>query len=212
MSYVVIEGLIGAGKSTLTNHLCKELGWRMLAEPVEENPFLSKFYEDPKRWAFAMQAYMLQHRYKQQIVAAHSEVTCVLDRSLPGDRVFAKLHHRYGNMHDLEWKLYEEWYATMTAVRPPFLMVFLEVDPETAFARIQQRGRGIEAGIPIDYLRDLDNEYEHLIAQIEGGRHAWSRGIEVMRVPWNDDKKTDLLATPQFGDLVQSIKEYVRGG
>jgi deoxyadenosine/deoxycytidine kinase len=95
--YVAVEGIIGAGKSTLASFLAKKMDWRMLAEPIDGNPLLAKFYEDPKRWAFTMQIRMLHERYRLQQVAAHDHQPCILDRSLPGDRVFAKLQVAYGN-------------------------------------------------------------------------------------------------------------------
>lgn len=208
MSYVAIEGAIGAGKSTLSKVLAEDTGWLLLPEPVEENPILPLFYEDPNRWAFTMQINMLHWRYRQQQVAGHSHVPCIIDRSLPGDRVFAKLMTRYGNMHEMEWKVYESCYRSMSMVRPPFLLVYLEVDPEVALARIYQRARGVEVGIKLKYLQDLDAEYENLLNEIESGDHAWSRGIKVMRLPWNDDK-VDLRASAAYQDLLQEAKRYV---
>lgn len=210
MTYIAIEGVIGAGKSTLARKICHDLDLRMMAEPVDDNPFLALFYDDPKRWAACMQFFLLQHRYRQQMVAAHSDITHVLDRSLPGDRVFAKLHMRYGNMHELEWKLYEQWYATMTAVRSPFLMVYLEVDPQTALARVKQRARGVEGSVGLSYLADLHDEYTNLIREIESGKREWARGITVLRVPWDADVGHDLGASPQYQDLAEEITRYIR--
>jgi deoxyadenosine/deoxycytidine kinase len=208
VSYISVEGLIGAGKSTLSKALAEDLGWMLLPEPVEENPVLPLFYEDPKRWGFAMQIQMLHWRWRQQQVAGHSHVTCIIDRSLPGDRVFAKLQTKYGNMHEMEWSIYESCYRSMSSTRPPFLMIYLEVDPEIALARIYERARNVEVGIKIDYLIDLDDEYEELIRAIESGNHQWSRGIKVLRVPWNDHA-VDPRKALSYDHIVSEARRYV---
>lgn len=207
--YVAIEGLIGSGKSTLSRWITEKLGWWLLPEPVEDNPILPLFYEDQKRWAFSMQIYMLHIRYRQQQVAGHSHIPCVLDRSLPGDRCFAKLQTKYGNMHEMEWRVYEDCYRSMSMVKPPFLMLYLDTSPEVAFNRIKNRARSVESGISLEYLVDLNTEYESLIKEIESGQHAWSRGISVLRVPWNDHHP-DLNHSPAV-DLLSILRKTVRG-
>lgn len=207
MTYIAIEGLIGAGKSTLSKKLSEDLGWMLLPEPVDENPVLPLFYQDTKRWAFPMQIQMLHHRYRQQQVAAHSHVPCILDRSLPGDRAFAKLQTKYGNIHPMEWSIYESCYESMSAVRPPFLLIYLAVDPEVALGRVYQRARGVEVGIKLEYLRDLHAEYEALVHDIEFGDHHWSRGIQVMRLRWDDDIE-DL--TEKYDAILSRIQRYAR--
>jgi deoxyadenosine/deoxycytidine kinase len=187
MTYIAIEGVIGCGKSTLASHMARRLGWQMLPEPVDGNELLPLFYQDPKRWAFALQVAMLHSRFRSQQVAGYSHVPCVMDRSLPGDRVFAALHVKYGNISPVEWRVYEQCYRAMTSVQPPSLLVFLDVDPEVALARVQKRARTMETGVTIDYLRDLAAGYNDLIDEIEAGGHAWSRGIKVVRYPWNGD-------------------------
>lgn len=187
MTAIAIEGLIGSGKSTRAQHLCRRTGWQLLPEPVEGNDVLPLFYQDPKRFAFTLQIAMLHARFRHQQVAGFSFTPCVLDRSLPGDRVFAALHTKYGNMTSVEWRVYEACYRAMTSVQPPALMIFLDVKPEIAFARMQRRGRAMESGVTLEYLQDLATGYHDLMDEIESGHHAWSRGIEVMRVPWNGD-------------------------
>ncbi|MHA2364830.1 MAG: deoxynucleoside kinase [Candidatus Hodarchaeales archaeon] len=197
-----IEGIIGAGKSTITKKLAEALNLRPLLEPVKSNPYLAKFYKDPKRWAFSMQIELLFRRYAMQKLAAY-EVTsesqfsgAILDRGLPGDRVFAKLHMMEGNISDMEWQTYLTAYNIMTcSLFPPSLLIFLDVDPRVAIARLEKRDRDAEVGIPIDYLEKLQRGYFDLIAEIESGQSAWSRGIKVLRLSWNVDDQplTDLI-------------------
>lgn len=193
-SIVWIEGIIGAGKTTLTNQLADIFQFRPILEPVETNPYLERFYQDPKRWGFAMQIELLHRRYAMQKLAAYEATMCggfkgsILDRGLPGDRVFARLLRLSGNMDELEWQTYERAYSIMAcSLTPPSLLVFLDLEPEVALERVRARARSAEAGIPLKYLQDLRKGYLDLLVEIESGQHAWSRGMEVMRIPWNVD-------------------------
>lgn len=189
-----VEGIIGSGKSTLTEALCNELNLRSIMEPVETNPYLELFYQDPKKYAFPMQIELLHRRYALQQLAAYEALGeggyrgAVLDRGLPGDRVFAKLHMLEGNIHDLEWGTYERAYNVMTcSLIPPSLLIFLDTEPEVAHARVKERNRAAEKDLPLDYLVKLRRGYLDLMVEIESGDHAWARGMDVKRVPWNID-------------------------
>ena len=202
---VWVEGIIGSGKSTLTYTLAKALDLRALMEPVDSNPYLEKFYEDPKRHAFPMQIDLLHRRYAMQKLAAFEATTegghrgAILDRGLPGDRVFAKLHRNAGNMSQLEWETYERAYMIMScSLIPPSLLIYLDVEPEIALRRIQTRARDAESGMDLEYLRSLRAGYLDLLVEIEAGKHAWSRGMTVTRVAWNTDHQS---AGPIISDL-----------
>ncbi|MHA2244072.1 MAG: deoxynucleoside kinase [Candidatus Hodarchaeales archaeon] len=193
-----VEGIIGSGKSTFSRMIAKGLNVRLLSEPVD-NEYLTIFYEDPKRWAFAMQIDLLHKRYSLQKLAAYEASLAamgeskyqgvVLDRGLPGDRVFARLHMLEGNISKVEWRTYLRAYETMTcSLIPPSLLIYLDVEPLTAMKRVQNRDRSYErAGVPIKYLEKLQQGYLDLIAEIQSGQHSWSRGMEIMRIPWNTD-------------------------
>jgi deoxyadenosine/deoxycytidine kinase len=204
---VAIEGLIGAGKTTLARWMADKAGWKFLAEPVEENPLLAAFYDDPARYAFPMQMHMLHVRYQQQQYAAFSSTPCVLDRSLPGDRVFATMHNEMGNIGDLEFNTYKEAYRSMTLQQSPSLLIYLEVDPEVAYERMQRRGRTVEAGLELSYMRKLGSHYEDLVNSIEKRHYSWSHGITVHRVPWNADYR-DLNASPAE-DILYAARRYL---
>lgn len=189
-----VEGIIGSGKTTLAKQLARALNLRLLAEPVRTNPFLELFYRDQRRWAFSMQMYLLHRRYNLQQLAAHETLGdagfagAILDRGLPGDRVFARLLTRNGFMHELEWRAYEYAYATMSlSLVPPSLLLFLEVEPAKALERIRKRARGAEVNIGLDYLEELRDGYLDLLAQLRAGLHHWSRGVSIMMLPWNVD-------------------------
>lgn len=189
-----VEGLIGSGKSTLTEVISRELNLRAIMEPVTDNPYLQCFYEEPGRWAFPMQIELLHRRYAMQKLAAYEATTegghegAVLDRGLPGDRVFAKLHMLAGNISELEWLTYERAYNVMAcSLIPPSLLIYLDVEPSVALQRVQTRNRGAESDMSLGYLETLRAGYLDLMVEIESGSHAWSRGMEVMRLAWNTD-------------------------
>lgn len=186
-----IEGLIGAGKTTATKQLAKILDLRPMLEPVDTNPYLENFYQDPQRWAFPMQMHLLAHRYAMQQAASWESALgrgAILDRGLPGDRVFCRMHMLEGNMSEHEWQTYDYFYNIMAAnLRVPSLIVYLDVEPEVALYRVQKRARSAEVGIELDYLQKLRAGYMDLLVQIDSGDHAWAQGMRTIRVEWNTD-------------------------
>ena len=114
------------------------------------------------------------------------------------------MHMMAGNIHELQWQSYEMFYNIMAGdLRPPSLILFLEVDPQVALDRIRKRARNVEVGISLEYLQDLRKGYLDLIAEIESGDHAWSRGMRVMRWPWNTDHQP-------LGPLVERVQQQLR--
>lgn len=193
-SVVWIEGIIGAGKSTLTKLVAEKLKLRAIYEPVDDNPMLAKFYQDPKKYAFPMQMLLMAKRHAMQQLAAWEATHgadfrgAVVDRGLPGDRVFCKLHVADGNIDPEFWDVYESFYNVMSLNLPtPSLLVFLDVEPEVAHERMQKRARAAETGVPLDYLKKLRRGYLDLMVEIESGGHSWARGMKTIRIPWNQD-------------------------
>ena len=196
-----IEGIISSGKSTLADTLGEKLDMRVIKEPVESNPYLELFYEDMARWAWPMQVHLMAERYALQKLAVSEAMNvngpyqgAILDRGLPGDRVFAQMLTNAGLIHPLEWMTYTRHFDIMASdLRPPSLIVFLDVDPRAAFERCQGRARAAEkvheagTGVTLEYLQSLARGYYDLLAEIESGRHPWSRGMSVLKWPWNVD-------------------------
>jgi len=205
-----VEGAISAGKSTLVTQLAQELGFRAFQEPVADKGYLELFYADPKRFAFSFQIEMLRRRWDIHRLAmleckAGTSQGVILDRGLPGDRVFAKMHHEAGNIHSLEWQTYESLYSEFMSVphMQPTMLLYLDVTPETAMRRIKVRARPSEELITLDYLTTLRDAYARLLNEIETGKHAWSRHMQILRVNWNEDNQS-------IEPIVLAIKKALR--
>lgn len=170
--YVIIEGNIGAGKSIFSEALANALRVlgleaNTLPEPDEtNNPFLSLYYEDPKRWGYTMQTHLLGKRYEATQYAQHGAQSgrgwFIMDRSYFGDIYFANVCKNRGYMTEAEYGSYINLHHAMqTAIHYPTACVFLHADPATCIGRIARRmsqkaGRVCEAGIEVDYLKELD--------------------------------------------------------
>lgn len=191
------EGIIAAGKSTFCREIAKRLDLQFIEEPVDRNFYLQAFYKDPKKYAFGMQVYLLHYRFAMKQVSSFSAALgqqkgFILDRCVAGDRVFAKMHWNAGNISDLDWQCYNYCYQVMArTIQPPTLLIYLDVQPETAYARMEKRSRKAETGVPLDYLRALKDGYEELLAEMERGLVPWSHSIKITRIIWDRETLTD---------------------
>jgi deoxyguanosine kinase len=156
--YIVTEGPLGVGKTSLTTLLADELGARLVLERAEDNPFLSDFYKDSARYRFQTQMFFLLSRYSQQEEMAQPDLftrITISDYLFAKDRIFA-----YLNLNDHELSLYEQIYKMLEpkVVRPD-LVIFLQADTDTLLRRIKQRGRSFEKEINRDYLAAVNEAY-----------------------------------------------------
>ncbi|AYE36125.1 deoxyguanosine kinase [Borrelia turcica IST7] len=158
---IVIEGLIGAGKTTLGNILSRELNIPFYSELNNEFTLsiLDKFYKDKSRWAFPVQINFLNERFKL-IKAIFRTKGGILDRSIYGDRVFATLLNEGGYMSDDEYRIYLDLLDNMLEhSQIPALMIYLDCSVDEAERRIKNRNRSFETGIPREYLDNLNTKY-----------------------------------------------------
>jgi deoxyadenosine/deoxycytidine kinase len=156
---IVIDGVVGVGKSTFMK-LLAEKGYVAYPEPVLNNPILEKFYYDRKRYSFPLQVFFLNKRFKYIKEASRHE-NAVMDRSIYGDVIFAKMLKDSGEMSEEEFELYKELLSNMLEhVNPPKLMVYLEVSVDEAIRRIQKRGRPYEQIVERSYWEKLNSEYQ----------------------------------------------------
>ena len=164
-TYVAIAGNIGAGKSSLTTVLADYFGWEPYFERVDDNPYLSDFYADMRRWSFNLQVFFLSSRFRHQKAIEAAAGAVVQDRSIYEDvEIFARNLHEMDLMDTRDFENYCALFDIMAGyLRPPDLLVYLRASVPTLVRQIQARGRDFEAGIRIDYLERLNTLYEDWI-------------------------------------------------
>ena len=198
--YIVVEGPIGVGKTSLVERLSQRLGARTLLEVVEDNPFLGDFYKDPPRYAFQAQLWFLLNRYRQQQELAQFDLfrqTLITDYLFAKDKIFA-----YVNLEDHELALYERTHALLEIrVPPPDLVIFLQASTETLRSRIATRGKPYERAITAKYLEDLNAAYTHFFF------HYTASPLLVVTT-----SDIDFVKRPEdFDDLVKEIMQTRAG-
>ena len=168
--HIAVAGNIGSGKTTLTKLLSKHYGWTPRFEPVDNNPYLSDFYEDMKRWSFNLQVYFLNKRFKAVVEISKSKEVIIQDRTIFEDaRIFAPNLHDMGMMSDRDFDNYSDLFdLMMSLVKLPDLMIYIRSSIPTLVEQIQKRGRDYEQTIRIDYLKGLSERYEAWIETYTG--------------------------------------------
>jgi deoxyadenosine/deoxycytidine kinase len=176
----IVDGNIGAGKSTFLSLIKKYINVQVVFEPhtrwqkvVGQENLLEKFYNDPSRWSYTFQSYAFVTRVQEQVEAAkRSEYPIqVLERSVFSDRYcFAKNCYELGYMNALEWKLYQEWFTWLVGnyVKKPDGFIYLQTDPSVCHQRLLKRSRKEELEVSRDYLQQLHDKHESWLVKKEG--------------------------------------------
>lgn len=158
--YIVVEGVIGVGKTSLTKLLATRTEGRLNLEVVEENPFLTNFYQDRSAYAFQTQIFFLLSRFRQQQeLFQHDLFSSVMmsDYLFAKDRIFANL-----NLSDDELSLYNQLASILEQrVLKPDLVIYLQARTEVLQQRIQWRGRSFEQDMEAGYLDALNGAYSY---------------------------------------------------
>lgn len=211
--HVCVLGLIGAGKSTFTHHFSEEVRSRTgrvqaLYEPASKsNPYLSDYYENPDRWCFEIQIFLLSRRFEQQMLAqslAFSGTSVVQDSSLFSDSCFVSLLEKDGTMSGRDADTYFRLFQNMSRfVLYPTTIVYLDSPIEVCQERIRKRyeekeGRKCESVIGKEYLMKLKLELEVLLS-------GFSRYTHVVRVPWEVSLTSDQIRE-KSGELYDQIR------
>ncbi len=156
--YIVVEGPIGVGKTSLAQKLARLLDAQLLLEQADENPFLGRFYEDRRRYALPTQLSFLISRHEQTRRLAQGDLfagATVADYLLAKDMLFARL-----NLDETEFQLYQKIYLDLQPFSPaPDLVIYLQATPATLMERVRRRNRGCERQLDEAYLTNLANSY-----------------------------------------------------
>lgn len=208
---IIVEGNIGAGKSTFTEALARHLpNAEAVFEPADgENPFMPLYYDDPARWSFAMQVFLLSKRYRAHLYAQQKALFSrdgfvILDRSYFGDACFARVQRRMGFFNTHEYRAYFNLHKDMaTHILYPTCVIHLQTLPETCLKRISKRmtekeGRKCESSIDPAYLAALSYEIDATVNELK------KRGCRVISVDYNKD-----LSEAEIESLVESIARRI---
>ncbi|MBA7641515.1 deoxynucleoside kinase [candidate division WOR-3 bacterium] len=164
--YLVVEGIIGVGKTSLAEMLTKRLNAKRVLEVIEENPFLADFYKDMDAYAFQTQIFFLLSRHKQQIELKQMELfstNLLSDYMFEKDKIFANL-----TLNETEISLYNKIFDILKKdILKPSLIIYLQVDPARALSRIKKRARPFEKNITLDYLKALNEAYNQFFFHYE---------------------------------------------
>jgi len=195
--YLSIEGVIGVGKTTLARQLQDSFEAELLLEVFEENPFLTKFYEDRARYAFQTQIFFLLSRYHQQNrsvpEALQRGLSLITDYTFAKDALFARINlegdelEMYYNVHD----------ALAEKIPRPDLVVYLSADTKVLMQRIATRDRTYERNMEEDYIATLNAAYEDFFDN-------YFQGVPVLRI---DTNELNIISRPEdFAHIEQQIR------
>jgi deoxyadenosine/deoxycytidine kinase len=164
--YIVVEGPIGAGKTSLTHKLAEHLSADTLLENASDNPFLPRFYQEPKRYALPTQLHFLFDRARQLRELTQGDLFragTVSDFLIDKDMLFARM-----NLDDDEFELYQKVYADLAPQAPtPDLVIYLQAPIDALQERVKRRGVDFERSMDAGYLQRLANSYSEFFHRYE---------------------------------------------
>ncbi len=198
--YVVVEGVIGAGKTSLTKLLASCTGAAVNLEVVEDNPFLAKFYQDRASYAFQTQIFFLLSRYRQQQKLTQPDLfatSVISDYLFAKDRIFANL-----NLSDDELTLYDQLANILEQhILKPDMVIYLQTSTDVLMERIGIRGRSFERDMNREYIDALNSAYSYFF-------HHY-RQTPLLVVNTNE---FDFVNVPHdFNQLFELLKEEFQG-
>ena len=160
-----IAGNIGAGKTSLVEFLTATYQITPFYEPNDNNPYLADFYKDMKSWAFHSQLYFLASKFKIHQQVEKTQGVVIQDRTIFEDvEIFATALHQTRKINKRDWQTYINFYNSIRqAIKPPDLMIYLKCSIRTTRKRIKLRGRKMEQGMPLSYLKRLESLYQSWI-------------------------------------------------
>jgi deoxyadenosine/deoxycytidine kinase len=220
--FFVLEGNIGAGKSTFLNMLKDTIGIEILFEPTAKwqdvggsGNLLDLFYKDTKRWAYTFQSYAFITRVEDVIRARTSgkkDDILISERSVYCDRFcFAKNCFEDSNMTALEWQIYKQWFSWLVDgyMQKPDGFIYLQVDPEICYQRLVKRARSEETGVPLAYLQRLHQKHEDWLVhkkELEGS----VSDVPVLVLNCNKDFESSVEEREKHMCMVQQFVDQLK--
>ena len=201
--HIAIAGNIGSGKTTLTTQLAKHYKWEAQYEDVENNPYLNDFYKEMQRWAFNLQVFFLNSRFRQIVDIKASDKTFIQDRTIYEDAfIFAPNLHAMGLMSTRDFENYMEIFNLMDGfIKGPDLLIYLRASVPTLVSQIQKRGRDYENSIRLDYLTRLNERYEAWAGEYDKGKLLI---IDVDDINFSDNEE-------DLGGVIEKIDSEIHG-
>ena len=167
-SFIGLACNIGVGKTTFTKLLSEKLNWTPFFESVSDNPYLSDFYTDMKRWSFNLQIFFLHKRFEMHQKMSASLTSVIQDRTIYEDlEIFAKNLYRLGKLSQRDWDNYYGLFKVMNFyLKRPDLIIYLKADTDTLLRRIKRRGRDYENSIDSEYIHTLNISYDRWVESL----------------------------------------------
>jgi len=167
-SFIGLAGNIGVGKTTFTKLLSEKLNWTPFLESVSDNPYLSDFYSDMKRWSFNLQIFFLHKRFEMHQKMSASLTSVIQDRTIYEDlEIFARNLYQLRKLSQRDWDNYRGLFKVMNSyLKRPDLIIYLKADTDTLLSRIKKRGRDYENSIDSEYIHTLNISYDRWIESI----------------------------------------------
>ena len=205
LSYIAIEGVIGAGKTSVARMLSEKLNAKLILENFEDNPFLEKFYIDPSKYAFRTQMFFLLERYTQLQEVHQKELFqnfVVSDYIFEKDKIFA-----YLNLSDDELKIYEHVVQGLDkGIVVPDLVIYLQSSVERLMQNIKRRDREIEKEISEEYISSLNEAYNYFFSRYKASKIMIVNCEEIDFV--NNLSDFDELVNEIFKTDLSAVKYY----
>lgn len=170
--HIAVAGNIGSGKTTLTSLLAKNYDWEASYETLDDNPYITDFYDEMQRWSFNLQIYFLHSRFNSIIRTKNNPNTTILDRTIYEDAyIFAPNLHAMGLMSTRDFDTYQALFSNIKSlIDAPDLLIYLRSSIGNIVGQIQKRGREYEDSIRLDYLKRLNERYEAWISTYKDGK------------------------------------------
>jgi deoxyadenosine/deoxycytidine kinase len=197
--FVAVAGNIGTGKTTLSNMLADHFRWKAHFESVTDNPYLSDFYLDMKRWSFPLQIYFMTHRVKAHQQITEGTASAIQDRTIYEDaNIFARNLYEQKLMEERDYHNYLEVYKVVTStLQAPDLMIYLRKSLPRLKEQIKKRGRDYEQDMPEEYLSNLNRYYDE-----------WIQGYDLGKKLVIESDSLDFVANSQdFDAICQKVVE-----